>query len=109
MSNTKRITEYQVIDSWHDLALSKKYVRDKDKIVKCLKDIFASHDLEIVGFKSAAFNTIKSWFRYILENVIDKNRKNPSRSKYFGLKGPEKLFFSTSEFPELCEKDVTKR
>ena len=98
------ISEYQVVDNYFELDLV-QYKDDPKKISKSLTKIFANHGLEIIQFDSRAYNTIKSRYDRILKRIIDNNRHG--KSKYNSFQSPEKLFFSTEDFPELCATQTT--
>ena len=107
MSEIIEITEKQFVDTWEELKLGGRYVRDKDRIVKHLCDIFANFGLKIIDFKSKEFNTIRRRYQHISKKILE-NKKVSSRSKYHGLKC-ENVFYSAAEFPDICENDSTKR
>ena len=107
MSGFKKISDFQVVDAWHYLKLGSKYVRDKERIVKSLQLIFANFGLKIIDFKSNNFDIIRRRYQHITLQIL-KNNKVKSRSKYHGLNS-EKIFFSETEFPHICEKEVSKR
>ena len=100
------ITEYQVVDNYFDLDLV-KHKDDSKKIDKSLTEIFANHGLEIKQFDCPAYRTIKLRYDRILKKILDNNRH--SKPKYNSFRGPEKLFFSAAEFPDLCKNEAKER
>ena len=100
-----KITEYQVVDDYFELNLV-NYKDDPKKIVKSVTDIFANHGLEIVQFDSLAFKNIKTRYNRILKIILDNNRHG--KPKYHSF-NPEKLFFSASQFPDLCQNEAKER
>ena len=100
-----QITEYQVVDNYFELALV-NYANDAKKIDKGLTEIFSNHGLEL-KYDSEAYKTIKLRYGRILKKILDNNRRG--KSKYNSFKGPEKLFFSAEEFPDLCKNEAKER
>ena len=98
MSEIIKISEYQVVDSWFSLKLKRKCSQD------CLKLLFADHGLKILDFQSEVFKTVRRRYVRILDQLL-LNKKNSYISKYRGL-DPDKVFFSSDEFPELCTKET---
>ena len=70
-------------------------------------DIFSDSGLKITEFRSSAYKTIKVRCERIINKIRDNNQHQ--KQKYYNFPDPEKTFFSESEFPGLCKKDVTKR
>ena len=99
------ITEYQVVDNYFELDLV-QFKNDSKKIDKGLTEIFAYHGL-IIQSDSPSYKTIKLRYDRILKRILDDNRRG--KPKYNSFQGPEKLFFSAAEFPDLCQNEVTER
>ena len=99
------ITEYQVVDNYFELNLV-EYKNDSNKINKGLTDIFVHHGLTIQS-DSPSYNTIRLRYTRILNKILDNNRRG--KPKYYSFQGPEKVFFSTEQFPDLCKTEATER
>ena len=102
MSNKVEISEIEVVDTYYLLKLSSRYPRDPKKLNKRLADLFANFGLKIAKFNSAPFKTIQSRYNRIVEKI--GSNKSCKKDRHFGFI-PEKLFFSESEFPDLCTKE----
>ena len=101
------ITEYKVIDIWHDLELVYPKKNDKSEVINnFLGVVFADSGLKL-EFSSPKFKVVKQRCLRILDKI--KDNKAHHKPKYHGFPDPEKIFFSESEFPELCTKDVPKK
>ena len=100
------ITEYKVIDLWHDSNLVFTNKNKPDVLKKFLCRIFADVGLELTEFSSLSYRNIRRRCERIIEKI--KANKKHSKSKYDGF-DPEKIFFRQSEFPELFKKDVPNR
>ena len=107
MSNKVEISEIEVVDTYHLLTLGSSYVYDPKKISKCLTDIFAHFGLKIAKFDSAAYNTIQMRYNRIVKK-IKSNQSATRRDRHFGFI-PDKLFYSESDFPDLCTKETSTR
>ena len=101
-----QISEIELVDSYYTLNISELYARKPDRFDKGILLVFANFGLKIVGFGSEAYKTIKKRYKRVLDQIKD-NKKN-SKAQHYNFDS-EKLFFSASEFPNLCKKDSPKR
>ena len=106
MSNKVEISEIEVVNTYHLLSLGSSYVNDPKKIRKCLADIFKHFGLKLNN-DSASYNTIQSRYNRILKK-IKSNQSATRRDRHFGFI-PDKLFYSESDFPDLCTKETSTR
>ena len=101
-----KITEHDVINFWLKLDLSFTS-KNKSVVIKdFLCQIFTDSGLKI-SFDSPDYKTIKRRCERIIDKI--KENKRNKQPKYYGFSDPEKIFFSESEFPNLCKRDVQKR
>ena len=108
MSESIEISDFQVVDSWHDLKLGSKNVNENNRVEKDLRDIFANFGHKIVqSISSNEFKTIQLRYNRITKKILENN-KVKTRSRYHGFKS-EKVFFSDIDFPQFCAKEVPKR
>ena len=94
-----------VIDIWYKDNLGTKYRYDKGDIsVLQMQFIFANKGLEIV-------TSIPDKLRLRLNNIVKKIKTNQkaSRPKFNSFSDIEQLFYSATEFPNLCKIEDTKR
>ena len=106
MSNKVDISEFEFVDAYHSLGLSKKYVRDSNKDVKRLTDVFAYFGLKIAQFKSDTYYIILRRYNRILLKI--GSNKKASRDIHYDFM-PDKLFFSENDFPDFCTKETSTR
>ena len=104
MANIVEINEIELVDTYYSLELSSSYVSDPHRIRKSLADIFAWFGLKINSFNSASYNTIQSRYNRMVKKIL--SNKKARRDRHYDFI-PDKLFFSESDFPELCTKKET--
>ena len=101
------ITEHNVIDIFQDSKIVFTNKNKSDVIENFLGDVFSEYGLKISEFDSLPYKAIKQRCVRIIDKVKANNKYK--RPKYYGFSDPEKTFFSETEFPKLCKKDVVQK